>query len=108
MMMGFDCDALWVLAHDLFETLRDGLLDLFLLEFNEDPRWMKTLRLYRLLLRRKLRGINGGITHRVVSSCLLPLHRRGIAWLFPQKWIRVPLRFALTLVYRFSSPGARR
>ena len=74
MMMGFDCDALWVLAHDLFETLKDGLLNLFLLEFNEDPRWMKTLRPYRLLLRRKLRGINGvsliGLSRRVCCHCI--------------------------------------
>ena len=53
--MGFDCDALWMLAHDLFETLRDRLLDLFLLKLNEGPRRMKTLRPYRFLLRREFK-----------------------------------------------------
>jgi hypothetical protein len=49
--------------HDLLELLRDRLLDLFFLEFNERTRRMKTLRRDGVLLRWNLHGMFEMISH---------------------------------------------
>jgi hypothetical protein len=44
-----DGNSVWIRGDHLLEAIRNRLRDLFLFEFNERSRWMKTLRPNSLL-----------------------------------------------------------
>ena len=54
MVPRLDGDLVGVRAHDLLESIRDRLLDLFLLELDKRPGWVEALSPYGFLLPWKL------------------------------------------------------
>ncbi len=68
MVLGFDCKTVGIFAYHLLETVRNRLLDLFLLELDEPPRRMEAFVPDSLLLRWKIRNSSGNIGHMLLAN----------------------------------------